>query len=49
MEIEKLPDGTVIFEDVTTEKVIGRILKTLKNQNSRRHSDPLGGRIFYEK
>ena len=49
VEIEKLADGTVIFEDITTEKVIGRVLKTLKTQNGRRPSDPLGGRIFYEK
>ncbi|KAK7108802.1 cold shock domain-containing protein E1-like [Littorina saxatilis] len=49
VELEKLPDGTVIFEDVTTEKVIGRVLKTLRTQNGRRASDPLGGRIFYEK
>lgn len=48
-DIEKLPEGTVIFEDVTTDRIIGRILKTLKNQNGRRPSDPLGGRIFYEK
>ncbi|XP_076445198.1 cold shock domain-containing protein E1-like [Babylonia areolata] len=49
VEIEKLPDGTVIFEDLTMEKVVGRVLKTLKTQNGRRSSDPLGGRIFYEK
>jgi hypothetical protein len=48
-DIEKLPEGTVIFEDITADKITGRILKTLKVQNGRRPSDPLGGRIFYEK
>lgn len=48
VEIEKLPEGTVIFEDIAIDKVIGKILKTLKGPNNRRQSDPLGGKIIYE-
>lgn len=48
VEIEKLPEGTVIFEDIAIDKVVGKILKTLKGPNNRRQSDPLGGRIIYE-
>lgn len=48
VEIEKLSPGTVIFEDVAIDKVIGKILKTLKGPNNRRQSDLLGGKIMYE-
>jgi cold shock CspA family protein len=47
-EIIKLPEGTVIFEDVALEKRRGKVEKTLKGQHGRRQSDPLAGRIIYE-
>lgn len=47
-EIKKLPEGTVIFEDVALEKRRGKVQKTLKGQHGRRQSDPLAGRIVYE-
>jgi len=43
--VHKLPAGTVIFEDVGTEKRRGKICKTLKTGLK---SDPLAGRIVYE-
>jgi len=45
VNVQKLPQGTVIFEDVGTEKRRGKILKTLKTGQK---SDPLAGRIVYE-
>lgn len=47
VEIEHLPEGTVIFEDIATEKVKGKILKMIKTTN-RRPSEALAGRIMYE-
>ncbi|KAL3882334.1 hypothetical protein ACJMK2_028687 [Sinanodonta woodiana] len=44
--ITSMPQGTVIFEDVSVEKKKGKISKTLKS--NRRQSDPLGGRVMYE-
>ena len=46
--IHRLPEGTVIFEDVAVERRRGRITKTLKAPHSRRQSDPLAGKITYE-
>lgn len=43
VNIKKLPVGTVIFEDISIDKIKGKIIKTLKS--NRRQSDPLGGRI----
>lgn len=43
VNIKKLPVGTVIFEDISIDKIQGKIIKTLKS--NRRQSDPLGGRI----
>ncbi|XP_014783652.1 cold shock domain-containing protein E1 [Octopus bimaculoides] len=48
VNISRLPEGTVIFEDVAIESINGRILKTLKNSNKGRQGDPLCGRIVYE-
>lgn len=47
VEIERLPDGTVIFEDIAVEMVKGKILKMIKSTN-RRPSEALAGRIMYE-
>ncbi|ELU07507.1 hypothetical protein CAPTEDRAFT_158253 [Capitella teleta] len=46
--IEKLINGTVIFEDVAVERRRGKIQKILKGPNGRRLSDPMAGRIVYE-
>ncbi|XP_074640508.1 cold shock domain-containing protein E1-like [Tubulanus polymorphus] len=46
-EIQRLPEGTVIFEDVGIERVQGKVVKTLKSIHNRRQSDPLAGRIVY--
>ena len=46
--MEKLPEGTVVFEDIGTEKKRGKILKTLKLPQNTRQGDPLAGRIVYE-
>ena len=48
VNIKKLAEGTVIFDDVAVEKRRGKILKTLKSPHGRRQSDPLAGRIVYE-
>jgi len=48
VNVEKLPEGTVVFEDIGTEKKRGKILKTLKLPQNTRQSDPLAGRIVYE-
>jgi len=44
--VEKLPEGTVVFEDIATEKKRGKILK--KQPQNTRQGDPLAGRIIYE-
>lgn len=46
--IERLPEGTVIFEDIGIDRKRGKIQKTLKGPHGRRQSDPLAGRIVYE-
>ncbi|XP_033741037.1 cold shock domain-containing protein E1-like isoform X1 [Pecten maximus] len=46
VNISSLPEGTVIFEDIGLDKIVGKVIKTLKN--GRRQSDPLGGRINFE-
>lgn len=46
--ITRLPEGTVIFEDVAMERRRGKIAKTLRAPHGRRSSDPLAGRIVYE-
>ncbi|CAG2185296.1 Cold shock domain-containing protein E1 [Mytilus edulis] len=46
VNIQSVPIGTVIFEDISVNKIQGSVQRTLKN--SRRQSDPLGGRISYE-
>jgi len=48
VNVEKLPEGTVVFEDIGTEKKRGKILKTLKLPQNTRQGDPLAGRIVYE-
>lgn len=45
VNVQKLPQGTVIFEDVGSDKRRGKISKTLKTGSK---SDPLAGRIVYE-
>ncbi|XP_067945654.1 cold shock domain-containing protein E1-like [Watersipora subatra] len=44
--ISKLPEGTVVFEDVSTEKKRGKIAKVIKA--TRKHAEPLAGSITYE-
>lgn len=46
MNVSRLPEGTVIFEDIALDRIKGTIVKTLKN--NKRQGDPLGGRIIYE-
>lgn len=48
VNISRLPEGTVIFEDVASERIKGKILKPLKTSNKGRQGDPLCGRIVYE-
>jgi len=48
VEIELLAEGTVIFEDVGVEFRRGKIARTMKENQNRRQSDPLPGRIVYE-
>lgn len=48
VNVEKLAEGTVVFEDIGTEKKRGKILKTLKLPQNTRQGDPLAGRIVYE-
>lgn len=47
VNIIRLAEGTVIFEDIALDRIKGTVLKTLKGVNSRRQSDPLAGRIGY--
>lgn len=48
VNIARLPDGSVIFEDIALEKRRGKVQKTLRGPHGRRQSDPLAGRIVYE-
>lgn len=46
--ITKLPPGSIVFEEISTDVVKGQVLKPLERGNSARHqSDPLPGRIRY--
>lgn len=48
VNIKRLTEGTVIFEDIAVEIRRGKIHKTLKAPHGRRQSDPLAGKIVYE-
>ncbi|CAH1799965.1 unnamed protein product [Owenia fusiformis] len=48
VEIKPLPEGTVIFEDISVERLKGKIQKTLKSSQGRRTSETFPGRIVYE-
>lgn len=46
--ITKLPPGSIVFEEISTDVVKGQVIKPLERGNSARHqSDPLPGRIRY--
>lgn len=46
--ITKLPPGSIVFEEISTDVVKGQVLKPLERNNTARHqSDPLPGRIRY--
>ncbi|XP_078582675.1 cold shock domain-containing protein E1-like isoform X42 [Branchiostoma floridae x Branchiostoma japonicum] len=46
--IKKLIEGTVVFEDVSNERIRGKVIKPLPRGPQRRQSDPLSGRLSYE-
>ncbi|XP_041351705.1 cold shock domain-containing protein E1-like [Gigantopelta aegis] len=48
VDIKRLAEGTVIFEDISLDRIKGKVLKTLQSNMNKRYSDPLGGRIIYE-
>lgn len=42
-----LPSGTVVFEDIDSEEVIGRVIEPIEHCQSRQQNDPLSGKIQY--
>ncbi|GAB6030260.1 hypothetical protein CHUAL_005938 [Chamberlinius hualienensis] len=49
VNVTRLPEGTVVFEDVGEEKVKGQIVKSIDRHQTRHQSDPLPGRISYRR
>lgn len=47
VNVTRLPEGTVVFEDVGDEKIKGQVVKAIDRHQTRHHSDPLPGRISY--
>ncbi|XP_013777445.1 cold shock domain-containing protein E1-like [Limulus polyphemus] len=47
VNINCLPPGTVVFEDVGLEEVIGRVINPIDRSQSRQLNDPLSGKIQY--
>jgi len=48
MRVEKLPEGTVTFEDISKESYTGVVDKALSKSMAKRQHDPLHGKIFYQ-
>ena len=47
VRVEKLPEGTVKFEDVSTVRYQGTVERPLSKSASKRQHDPLHGKIVY--
>ena len=47
VRVEKLPEGTVKFEDVSTVRYRGTVDRPLSKSAQKRHQDPLHGKIIY--
>lgn len=47
MRVEKLPEGTVKFEDISDERFQGTVDRPLSKSASKRQHDPLHGKIVY--
>lgn len=47
MELVKLQDGSVVFEDTSQELVRGQVLKTVERSPRHNPKEPLPGRIRY--
>lgn len=47
VRIEKLPEGTVKFEDVSSVRYQGTVDRPLSKSASKRQHDPLHGKIVY--
>lgn len=45
VNITRLPEGTVVFEDVGDERLKGQVLKVIEKGQARHQNDPLPGRI----
>ncbi|XP_077993064.1 cold shock domain-containing protein E1-like isoform X2 [Glandiceps talaboti] len=48
INIAKLPQGTVVFEDVKKAKTVGTVHKPLTRFNTRKSNDPLPGKLIYD-
>lgn len=48
MRVEKLPEGTVAFEDISQETYTGVVDKALSKSVAKRQHDPLHGKIVYD-
>ena len=48
INVEKLPEGTVTFEDVSKDRYQGIVEKALSRSSSKRQHDPLHGKIVFE-
>jgi hypothetical protein len=48
MRVDKLPEGTVTFEDISEESYTGIVDKALSKSVAKRQHDPLHGKIIYE-
>lgn len=48
VRVEKLPEGTVTFEDISEDTYTGVVDKALSKSVAKRQHDPLHGKILYE-
>lgn len=49
VNVIRLPEGTVVFEDIGEERIKGQVIKSLDRHQARHQSDPLPGRIRYRR
>ena len=47
VRVDKLPEGTVKFEDISSERYQGTVDRPLSKSAAKRQHDPLHGKIVY--
>uniref|UniRef100_T1JCJ5 Cold shock domain-containing protein E1 n=1 Tax=Strigamia maritima TaxID=126957 RepID=T1JCJ5_STRMM len=49
VNVTRLPEGTVVFEDISDERLKGQVVRVIEKCQARHQSDPFPGRIRYRR